>query len=226
MTKAFLDETNSQRSHVLIWQPLNLNVGKDPLSRSERNPGAAKRTYSILERGAAAPRRTAQRGSEYQPCGTASVFCVVEAKAGRHFTWPTPNRSGREFAKVIRALIGRDPLARLIHRVLDNLNLHSAKSLTDHFGLKVGNDLWKRRRVHYTPKHGSWLNQAEIEISLFSRQCLGRRRIADLATLRRQARAWNRRISRTRVTIQWNFDQKAARRAFGYEKNRVTRSQY
>lgn len=175
---------------------------------------------------AAAPGRTAQRDNEYQRCGTANVFCAVEAKAGRHFTWPTPNRSGPEFAKVIRALVGRYPLARLIHLVLDNLNLHSAKSLTDHFGLKVGNDLWKRLRVHYTPKHGSWLNQAEIEISLFSRQCLGRRRIADLATLRREARAWNRRISRNRVTIQWNFDRKAARRTFGYQKNLVTRSQY
>lgn len=175
---------------------------------------------------AAAPGRTAKRDSEYQRCGTANVFCAVEAKAGRHFTWPTPNRSGPEFAKVIRALLGRYPLARHIHLVLDNLNLHSTKSLTNHFGLKVGNALWNRLRVHYTPKHGSWLNQAEIEISLFSRQCLGRRRIADLATLRREARAWNRRISRNRVTIKWNFDRKGARRTFGYQKNLVTRSQY
>jgi hypothetical protein len=88
----------------------------------------------------------------------------------------------------------------------------------------VGKALWKRLRVHYTPKHGSWLKQAEIEISLFSRPCLGNRRIADLATLKREARAWNRRINRERAIIQWNFDRKIVRRTFGYQKNLFRRS--
>jgi hypothetical protein len=172
----------------------------------------------------AAPGRVAKRDSEYERRGTANVFCGVEAKAGRHFTWPSACRSGPEFAKVIRALAGRYPRAHTLHLVLDNLNIHGPKSLTDYFGTKVGKALWKRLRVHYTPKHGSWLNQAEIEISLFSRQCLGNRRIADLATLKREARAWNRRINRERVIIQWNFDRKIARRTFGYQKNLFRRS--
>jgi DDE superfamily endonuclease len=71
--------------------------------------------------------------------------------------------------------------------------------------------------VHYTPTHGSWLNQAEIEIGLLSRQCLGRRRIPDLATLRRETRAWNRRMNRARVRINWKFDRRAARRKFAYK---------
>ena len=172
----------------------------------------------------AAPGRVAKRDSEYERRGTANVFCGVEAKAGRHFTWPSACRSGPEFAKVIRALAGCYPGAHTLHLVLDNLNIHGPKSLTDYFGTKVGKARWKRLRVHYTPKHGSWLNQAEIEISLFSRQCLGNRRIADLATLKREARAWNRRINRARGIIQWNFDRKIARRTFGYQKNLFRRS--
>ncbi len=172
----------------------------------------------------AAPGRAAKRDSEYQRCGTANVFCALEAKAGRHFTWPTPNRSAGEFAQVIRALVRRYRLARTIHLVVDNLNIHCRKSLTDCFGPKAGGHLWSRLTTHYTPKHGSWLNQAEIEISLFSRQCLGRRRILDLATLKGQARAWNQRTNQGHVTIQWKFDRKAARRTFGYSKNPFMRS--
>jgi hypothetical protein len=70
--------------------------------------------------------------------------------------------------------------------------------------------------VHYTLKHGSWLNQAEIAISLVSRQCLGQRRIGDRASRRKETRAWNRRANRDRVTIQWSFTRKQARHKFGY----------
>lgn len=68
-------------------------------------------------------------------------------------------------------------LARHIHVVMDNLNIHCRKSLTDHLGAKQGRYLWRRLKAHYTPKHGGWLNQAEIELSLVSRQCLGTRRL-------------------------------------------------
>ena len=84
---------------------------------------------------------------------------------------------------------------------------------------EVGGEIWDRFTVHYTPTHGSWLNQAEIEIGIFSRQCLGTRRIPDLKTLRREARAWNRRMNRARTKINWKFDRKTARRKFGYKKN-------
>ena len=80
-----------------------------------------------------------------------------------------------------------------------------------------GGVLWDRFTVHYTPTHGSWLNQAEIEIGLFSRQCLGKRRIGDQATLCREARAWNRKVNRKRVKINWAFDRKKARKKFKYK---------
>jgi hypothetical protein len=148
----------------------------------------------------------------------------VERKAGRPFTWPTPDRSGREFAKVIGALAGHYPWGRTIHLVLDNLNLHCRQSLRDACGAKEGSKLWSRLKFHHTPKHGSWLNQAAIEISLFSRPCLGRRRIGDLASLKGQARAWNRRTNHDHVTLQWQFERQAARRTFGYSKNPFMRS--
>ena len=98
--------------------------------------------------------------------------------------------------------------------MLDNLNIHRRKSLTDLLGAEFGSEIWDRFTVHYTPTHGSWLNQAEIEISLFSRQCLGKRRIPDLKTRRRETRAWNRRSHRAHTKINWQFDRKAARRKF------------
>ena len=172
----------------------------------------------------AQPGREARRDSEYERCGTGNVFCAVEPKAGRHFTYPTPDRSGFEFAQVACDLALQYPEAQTIHLVMDNLNIHTSKSLTAAFGDEVGAEIWNRFTVHYTPIHGSWLNQAEIEISLFARQCLGSRRIPDLETLRREARAWSRRVNRTRLKINWKFDRKSARRKFGYRRNSFKRS--
>jgi len=107
---------------------------------------------------------------------------------------------------------------------MDNLNIHRSKSLTGAFGAEVGGEIWDRFTVHYTPKHGSWLNQAEIEIGMFARQCLGNRRFPDLKTLRRHTRAWNRRINRAGTKIKWLFDRKAARRKFGYNMHIFKRS--
>ena len=164
----------------------------------------------------AQPGREARRDNEYKRCGTANVFCAVEPKVGRHFTFPTPDRSGFEFAQVVVRLALAYPAAKTIHLVMDNLNTHGRKSLTDYFGEKKGGALWKRLTVHYTPKHGSWLNQAEIENSLFSRQCLGKRRIPTLGILRRESRAWNRKVNRLRVRIDWQFTRKKARAKFNY----------
>ena len=164
----------------------------------------------------ARPGQVAKRDNEYCRCGTANVFAVVQPKAGWHLNRATPNRSAAQFAMVIRDLVAAYPFARKIHLVMDNLNTHCRKSLTDHFGHQDGAYLWGRLQVHYTPKHGSWLNQAEIELSLISRQCLGTRRIPSLALLKSELRAWNARANRTRTRINWKFTRRAARRAFRY----------
>jgi hypothetical protein len=173
----------------------------------------------------AKPGREARQDNEYERRGTANIFCAVEPKAGRHFTFATPDRSAFEFAKVAFDLVLQYPAARTIHLILDNLNIHRRKSLTDLLGNEVGGEVWDRFTVHYTPTHGSWLNQAEIEIGILARQCLGSRRIPDLETLRRETRAWNRRMNRARVKINWKFDRRAARRKFGYKRKPFTRSQ-
>jgi hypothetical protein len=171
-----------------------------------------------------APGRIAKRDNEYERCGTANVFCAVEPKAGRHFTLPTANRSAPEFAQALGRIVDQYRFARTIHLVMDNLNIHCRKTLTDYFGEQEGGYLWDRLTVHYTPTHGSWLNQAEIEISLFARQCLGRRRIPSLAVLKRESRAWNRQINRDRVQIDWQFTRKKARAKFRYDSNSFRRS--
>ena len=172
----------------------------------------------------AVPGREARRDNEYERRGTANVFCAVEPKAGRHFTFPTPDRSGFEFAQVAVTLAMQYPDAKTIHLVMDNLNIHHRKSLSDVFGVEMAAEVWDRFTVHYTSTHGSWLNQAEIEIGLFGRQCLGSRRIPDLQILCREARAWNQRMNRDRVKINWKFNRKAARRKFGYKRKSFKRS--
>ena len=114
--------------------------------------------------------------------------------------------------------------AKTIHLVVDNLNIHSKKSITYALGAEVGAEVWSRFTVHYTPRHGSWLNQAEIEIGLFARQCLGKRRIPSLKQLQRESSAWNRRMNRDKVTINWRFTRQSARQTFRYDKNSFTRS--
>ena len=168
----------------------------------------------------AKPGKPAKQDNEYKRCGTANVFGVVEPKAGRHFTTATPDRSGAEFARMVGHVVEQYPAARTIHLVMDNLNTHCRKPLIDYFGEQEGGNIWDRLTVHYTPKHGSWLDQAEIELSLFSRQCLGNRRIPDLSTLQRETRVWNRKTDRKRTKINWQFTRTKARKLFHYAKPR------
>jgi hypothetical protein len=171
------------------------------------------------------PGSVAKRNCEYERRGTANAFCAVEPKAGVHFTRITPTRSSPEFADFLLSIAEYYPAADTIHLVMDNLSTHTRKALVDRFGEEPGGWLWERFTVHYTPKHGSWLNQAEIEISLFSRQCLGKRRIADLSVLHKEARAWNRRVNRSRIKINWQFTRRKARKKFACRRPYSRRSE-
>lgn len=131
----------------------------------------------------ARPGHIAKRDNEYRRCGTANIFAIVEPKAGRHLNRVTPNRSAKQFARAIAALVVAYPKARTIHLVLDNLNIHCEGSLVPVFGERRARQLWRRLTIHHTPKHGSWLNQAEIELSLLARQALGTERITTRGAL-------------------------------------------
>jgi hypothetical protein len=115
------------------------------------------------------PGSLAKRDSEYERGGTVNAFCAVEPKAGVHLTKITPTRSSPEFARFVESIANRYPEAETIHLVMDNLSTHTRKALVDTFGEEKGNELWGRFTIHYTPVHGSWLNQAELEIGLFSK---------------------------------------------------------
>jgi DDE superfamily endonuclease len=174
----------------------------------------------------AQPRQPAKRDYEYERCGTANVFCAVEPLAGRHFTWPTPNRSGPQFAKMLERIARAYPSVRTIHLVLDNLSTHACRSLVRHLGPQAGEKLWNRFTIHHTPKHASWLNQAEIEISVFARQCLGSRRFASLPVLRAESYAWNRTVNRQRLKINWTFSRLDAADVFHQQLQLFTRSRH
>ena len=170
--------------------------------------------------------QVAKRDYEYERRGTANVFCAVEPLAGRHFTWPTPNRSGPQFANTLRRLLASYPTAHTVHLVLDNLSTHTLACLAGHLGREEAANLWSRFNIHYTPKHGSWLNQAEIAISLLSRQCLGKRRVESLQQLRAECGAWNRRINRQRLKINWTFSRLDAVTVFHEQLQLFKRSEH
>ena len=173
----------------------------------------------------ARPGHLAKRDHESQRCGVANIFGVVEPKAGRHLTCVTPNRSAAAFAKMVRTIVHAYPRARRIHLVLDKLNTHTEKALTDHCGTRLGRRLWRRLTVHYTPNHGRWLNRAAIELSLVARQGPGKRRMALRTQLQAATRAWKTRANRRHTKIAWRVTRKDARQTFGYQSKLSKRSE-
>lgn len=174
----------------------------------------------------ASPGRVARQDYEYVRRGTANIFCIVEPKAGRHLTYATPNRTAKQFAHALRRIARRYQSAKTIHLVMDNLNTHCQNSLCTTFGQDAGRELWSRFTVHYTPKHGSWLNPAEIEASLWSRECLGRLRVGSFAELRRRTSRWNADAHRRRRKITWRFTKEQARSVFKIEQIATSQSKH
>ena len=170
--------------------------------------------------------RIAHHDYEYIRCGTANIYCITEPKAGRHLTHATRNRKRPQYASAMQRISEAYPAAQTIHIVMDNLNIHTEAALKDVLGAEAGSKLWNRFTPHYTPKHGSWLNPAEIEASLWSRECLGRDRIPTFGELSRRTRAWNARANRLRRTITWRFTTRKARQLFRYNRSTMSRSEH
>ena len=159
------------------------------------------------------PGQPAKQDYEYRRCGTCSLFVAVEPKAGKRLVQARRQRKRADFARFVRDLWQRYPQARRMHLVLDNLNTHNAKSLVETFGKQRARRLLTRIVWHHTPKHASWLNMAEIEISVLTKQCLDRR-LSTLDDVQRHPAAWSRDRNRKRATITWTFNQTDARRIF------------
>lgn len=168
------------------------------------------------DRERAAPGKVGMKDYEYSRNGSANVFCAVEPLKGKYINRVTDNRKGPEFAKFINDLSRKYSSADKIILVMDNLNTHKIKSLVDYYGEEKANKVWNRFEVHYTPKHASWLNQAEIAIGMYSRQSLGDGRVGTIEDLKRNTKAWNKSVNKKETKIQWKFNREKAREKFDY----------
>ena len=148
---------------------------------------------------------------EYQRNGTCNQFLFVEPAVGWRHVEVTDQRTQLDFANQMKWLSDeRHPEVALIRVVLDNLNTHRPASLYEAFAPAEARRILKRLEFHHTPKHGSWLNMAEIEISVFARQCWDRR-IGDKATLVRETQALETERNVAKATIRWQFTADHAR---------------
>ncbi len=152
------------------------------------------------------PGHSRRQAYEYKRNGTRNLFMFVEPKAGR--------RTKQDFAYAMRYLVDTlYPDAECIHVVLDNLNTHTYLALVETFGKPEADRLWSHLCFHFTPTHGSWLNMAEIELSLLSRQCLARR-LPDEWTLALEIIAWENARNAAKAQIHWAFTVEDARHVF------------
>jgi transposase len=123
----------------------------------------------------------------------------------------TDRRTKQDFAYCMKSLVDvHFPLAKIIRVVIDNLNIHTPAALYETFEAKEARRILKKLEFHFTPKHGSWLNQVEIELSVLSRQCL-ERRIPDKETLKQEIAAWEESRNQARATVAWRFTTTDAR---------------
>ena len=148
---------------------------------------------------------------EYARNGVSNLFMIFAPLQGFRHVEVTDRRTSIDFAHICRDLVDiHFPDAEKITLVCDNLNTHKPASLYKAFDPDEGRRIAEKLAFHYTPKHGSWLNMAEIEFSVLSRQCLSRR-IPDQQTLKREVQAWQNRRNEQRETVKWRFTTKDAR---------------
>jgi transposase len=157
------------------------------------------------------PKQPALQDCEYKREGTANIFMNVEPLAGWRHVVVTDQRTKLDFAEQMKQLVDvHYSEADCIRLVMDNLNTHVRASLYAAYEPAEALRILKRLEFHYTPKHGSWLNPAESEISVLSRECL-KRRIADPQALRKETKTWEQQRNQRRATIEWRFRTEDAR---------------
>jgi hypothetical protein len=148
---------------------------------------------------------------EYERCGVRNLFMMCEPKRGWRHVAVTERRTMQDFARQMKWLVDEAfPTAERVRVVLDNLNTHRPASLYETFAPEEARRILKKLEFHYTPKHGSWLNIAEIELSIFSRQCLDRR-IGDEEALKSEIKKLEEARNAVQAKIEWRFTSEDAR---------------
>lgn len=160
---------------------------------------------------------------EYKRNGTRNIFMAVEPLAGFRKAKVTKCRKRSDFAQFIKELsrLNRFQKIKKLHIVLDNLNTHFEKSFYKTFSETEADNILKGIEFHYTPKHASWLNMAEIEIGIMDRQCLGKR-IADKKSLIKNISLWQKERNKQKAKINWKFTKQEARRVFRYQPAKLS----
>jgi hypothetical protein len=156
--------------------------------------------------------RPARQDYEYEREGTANLFIVCEPLRGWRHISVTERRTKIDWAHCVKELVDvHYPHAERIVLVMDNLNTHTPAALYEAFAPEEAGRIARKLEIHYTPKHGSWLNMAEIELSVLARQCLGHRRIPDRETLTGEVGAWEAERNASKSSIDWRFTTDDAR---------------
>lgn len=157
------------------------------------------------------PGHPAREDYEYKRNGTANLFMLFEPLAGWRHVEVTDRRTKIDFAHIIKKLVDElDPDAEKIVLVMDNLNTHKIASLYEAFAPAEARRLADKLEIHYTPKHGSWLNMAETELSTLGKQCLNRR-IPTKEKLTTEVEAWETERNESQATVDWQFKTENAR---------------
>ena len=161
------------------------------------------------------PGAPARQDTEYKRNGVRNLMMICEPKRGWRDVLIMQRRTKIDFAHAMRHIVECYPDAEVIRVVLDNLNTHKTASLYEAFPPEEARAIARKLEFHYTPKHGSWLNMAEIEIGILDRQCTGRR-IGDEALLRSEVLAWEQRRNETESRIEWKFTRQDADRKLAH----------
>jgi hypothetical protein len=157
------------------------------------------------------PGRPKRQDNEYVRNGTCSIFLFTEALTGWRHVEPQEHRTKIDWAKQIQHLVDVEyPCCKKIRLVMDNLNTHSISALYEAFPAEIARNIVKRLEIHHTPKHGSWLNIAEIELSAMTKQCLGRR-IDNITSLTRELTTWELARNSRQKGVDWQFTTPDAR---------------
>jgi DDE superfamily endonuclease len=156
------------------------------------------------------PGRVELYDAEYQRLGVCDIFIAYEPLTGTRLVQVTETRGKKDWARFVREIADRYKDAERITLVMDNLVSHEPGSLYEVFPPEEARTLWNRFEFVYTPKHGSWLNIAEIELSILHRQCLNRR-IDNIEQVRKQIQQWTNSKNDNKCTINWQFTAKDAR---------------